>query len=142
MAACKAYQEVNQTGNANTESREKIDVLRSRMELLSGKEKAMMEMYLNNSGTFRQMARLAGVNETSIARRIYKLTRRLLDGQYITCLHNRDKFSEEEIEIARDYFIEGLPMIEIADRYEVSYYRVRKTMQKIQQFTRVQEAGV
>ena len=54
--------------------RDRIDMLRSRVNLLIGKDKLLMKMYLENGNSFRQMARLAGVNETCIARRIYKVT--------------------------------------------------------------------
>jgi predicted DNA-binding protein YlxM (UPF0122 family) len=115
-----------------------VELLRCRIGLLTGKDRVMMEMYLDGTGTISQMARLAGVNEANIARSIHKIVRRLIDGQYITCLHNRDKFSDEELEISRDYFVDGLPMKEIADRREISYYRVRRTMRKIQRLTSVQ----
>ena len=85
--------------------RDRIDMLRSRVSLLSGKDRLVMTMYLENGNTFRQMARLAGVNETSIARIIYKATKRLIDGEYITCLRNRDKFTRTEMGVAKDYFL-------------------------------------
>lgn len=113
--------------------RDRIDLLRSRVNLLTGKDKLLMTMYLKNDNTFYQMAKLAGVNETTIARRIHKVTKRLIDGEYITCLRNRDKFTKAEMNIARDYFLTGLPMKKIAQKRHFSYYRVRKTMKKIQQ---------
>jgi predicted DNA-binding protein YlxM (UPF0122 family) len=141
MARSRAFQKVNRNSEEETETTDKIDLLRCRAGLLTGKDGALMQMYLNGTGTLNQMARLAGVNEANVARRIHKLVRRLLDGQYITCLRNRDKFSEEQIEIARDYFVDGLPMTEIADRHEITYYEVRKTMRQIQRLTRVTEDG-
>jgi DNA-binding NarL/FixJ family response regulator len=87
------------------------------------------------------MARLAGVNEANVARRIHKLTRRLLDGQYITCLRNRDKFTPLQMKIARDYFVRGLPMREIANRNDVSFYTVRQTMRSIQRLVNVRETA-
>ena len=131
MAKSRIFQKVNSGG---------IDLLRCRVGLLTGRDRTMMEMYLSRTGTIGQMARLAGVNEANVARRIHKIVRRLLDGQYITCLRNRDKFSDEELEISRDYFVDGLPMKEIADRRETSYYRIRNTMRKIQRLTSVPEA--
>ena len=133
MAKSRIFQKVNLGGGG-------IDLLRCRVGLLTGRDRTMMEMYLNRTGTIGQMARLAGVNEANVARRIHKIVRRLLDGQYITCLRNRDKFSDEELEISRDYFVDGLPMKEIADRRETSYYRIRNTMRKIQRLTSVPEA--
>lgn len=135
MARSRAFQKVNPISREETEATDRIDLLRCRAGLLTGKDGALVQMYLNGTGTIGQMARLAGVNEANVARRIHKLVRRLLDGQYITCLHNRDKFSDEQIEMARDYFVDGLPMREIADRHETTYYEVRKTMKKIQRLT-------
>jgi predicted DNA-binding protein YlxM (UPF0122 family) len=137
MGRSRVYQENSRINVAKVQGREKIDVLRSRAGLLTGKDRALMKIYLENAGTFRQMARLAGVNEANVARRIHKLVRRLLDGQYITCLRNRDKFTQEQIEMARDYLVNGLPMSEIADRHEITYYEVRRTMRKIQRLTYV-----
>jgi len=94
-------------------------------------------MYLDNENTFRQMARLAGVNEATIARRIHKVVKRLLDGSYITCLYNKETLTPRQLEMARDYFVDGLPMREIADRHEVSIYRVRKNLQRIQSLIEV-----
>ncbi|MHC4572498.1 MAG: hypothetical protein ACYS0C_10545, partial [Planctomycetota bacterium] len=41
--------------------RDRIDLLRSRVSLLAGKDKLLMTMYLENGNSFRQMARLTGV---------------------------------------------------------------------------------
>ncbi len=137
MARSRAFQKVNPISREETEATNKIDLLRCRAGLLTGKDGALVQMYLNGTGTLNQMARLAGVNEANVARRIHKLVRRLLDGQYITCLRSRDKFTQEQIEMARDYFVDGLPMKEIADRHEITYYQVRKTMRQIQRLTSV-----
>lgn len=110
--------------------RDRIDLLRSRVSLLSGKDRLVMTMYLENGNTFRQMARLAGVNEASIARRIYKVTKRLIDGEYIMCLKNRDKFTKTEMGVAKDYFLAGLTQRKIAAKYNCSVYRVREILKK------------
>jgi predicted DNA-binding protein YlxM (UPF0122 family) len=125
----------------NKEYRDRIDLLRSRVSLLSGKDKVLMTMYLENSNSFRQMSRLAGVNESSIARQINRVTKRLLDGEYITCLRNRDKFSKREMGVAKDYFLSGLSMKKIAGKRRCSYYRVRKTLKKIQRLVTIVDSS-
>ncbi len=117
--------------------RDRIDLLRSRVELLTGKDRLLMTMYLENGNSFRQMARLAGVNETSIARRIYKVTQRLIDSEYITCLRNRDKFTGNEMDVARDYFLSRLSIKRISKRRRLTYYSVRQTLKKIQRLVEV-----
>ena len=138
MARSRASQKIVRGGKEDV-FKDRIDMLRCRVGLLTGKDRTLMQMYLDNANTFSQMARLAGVNETSIARRIHKLVRRLLDGQYITCLRNRDKLAEEQVEMARDYFVLGLPMREIADRHGTTYYVVRQTMKQIQRLTSIRQ---
>ncbi len=141
MARSRAFRKINRIDAAvlrqQNAGADRIDLIRNRAELLTGRDRALVQMYLDNAGTFSQMARLAGVNEANVARRIHKLIKRLLDGQFITCLQYRDKLTQEQIEIARDYFVDGLSMREIADRHEITYYAVRQAMKEIQRLTAV-----
>ena len=113
--------------------RETIELLRNRVELLTGKDRLIMTMHLSNGNTYRQLAQLTGINEANIARRIHKLTKRLIDGEYIKCLRNRDKITKTQMNIARDYFLTGLSFKTIADKRDDSYYHIRQTVLKIQQ---------
>jgi len=135
MTRSRAQKTIQRRNKTEDEFEDRIDLLRNRASFLTGKDRALMQMYLENATTFSQMARLAGVNEANIARRIHKLVRRLLDGQYITCLRNRDKLSPLQIKIARDYFVRGLSMHKIADTNKITYYTVRQTMRYIQRLT-------
>ena len=112
---------------------DRIDLLRARSDILTGKDKALMKMYLEKGSTFAQMAQLAGVNEATIARRIHKLMRKLLDGEYITCLRNHVRFSPLEQAIAKDYFLEDCSQKKVALKRNVSVYRIRKTLRKVQE---------
>jgi len=130
------------TNNAENSStgkntyRDRIELLRSRVGLLTGKDRLLMTMYLENGNTFRQMARLAGVNESNIARRIHRITKRLIDGEYIMCLRNRDKFTSAEMAIAKDYFLRGLPQRRIASKRNCSFHHVIKTLRRIHELIR------
>lgn len=121
----------DQTLQEKNRHRDQLDVLRSRLSLLNGKDKVMMTMYLDNGNSFRQIARLLGVSETSIARRIHRLTERLLDGKYIACLRNRENFYKHQMDIAKDYFLKGLSIRRIAKRRKTSRYYVRRTIAEI-----------
>ena len=125
-----------------SEFRNRIEVLRSRVDLLAGRDKILMTMYLENGNSFRQMAWLTGVNEASIARRIHKITKRLIDGEYITCLRSRDKFSREELDIAKDYFLLGLSIKKIAIKRDLTYYTGRQTVKKIQRLVTTSKPGI
>jgi len=124
---------ISQTAaEARNSYRSRIELLRSRAELLIGRDKLLMTMYLDNGNTFRQMALLAGTNEANIARRIHRVTRRLIDGEYITCIRNRDRFTKDEMAVAKDYFLFGLSIRKIAAKRQRSFYRIRKHLKRIQ----------
>ena len=125
----------HRTSKIKKEYRDRIDLLRSRVSMLTGKDKLLMTMYLSNSNSFRQMARLAGVSEVSIARRIRKITKRLIDGEYITCLRNRDKLTRGEMAVAKDYYLLGLSQRRISLKRNYSIYRIGKILTRIQQLT-------
>ena len=111
--------------------RNKVELLRQRLSMLSGEDKLLMTMYWENGNSIRQISKLAGVSRVTIARKIHKLTERLMEGQYITCLRNRDKFTKREMAIAKDYFMLGISMKKIAGKRQWSSYRVRQTINKI-----------
>lgn len=128
----KIHVNISQTTlEAEKRHRDELDLLRSRLYLFDGKEKVLMTMYLENGNSFRQIARLTGVNETSIARRIHGLTKRLIDNQYIVCMRNRKKFTRDQMNISKDYFLMGLSISKIAAKRHRSCYHVRGTIIKI-----------
>ncbi len=114
------------------EYRDRVELLRSRLSMLSGEDKLLMTMYWENGNSLRQISKLAGISRAVLARRINKLTERLMEGQYITCLRNRNRFTKREMAIAKDYFMLGMSMKKIADKRNWSYYQVRRTLEKIQ----------
>lgn len=114
------------------EYRDRVELLRSRLSMLSGEDKLLMTMYWENGNSLRQISRLAGISRATLTRRIQKLTKRLMEGQYVACLRNRSRFTESEMAIAKDYFLRGISMKKIADKRQWSYYYVRQTLEKIQ----------
>jgi len=118
------------------EYRRRFENLRRRAKLLEGTDKVLMTMYLERGSSFREIARVAGLNETTIARRIHKIIQRLLDDRYFLCMRNRERFDCLELAIAKDCFLLGLPVSEIARQRKLSYYQIRKTVDKISWITK------
>lgn len=114
------------------EYRDRVDMLRQRLDMLSGKDKLLMTMYWENGNSLQQISRLAGVNRATIARRIHKLTARLMEGKYIDCMRYRNRFTKYEMAIAKDYFLLGVSQKKIASKRRCSCYHVRQTLEKIQ----------
>lgn len=117
---------------AKSPYRDRIELLRSRVGLLSGKDRLLMTMYLENGNSFRQLARLAGVGEANIARRIRRLIDRLTGGEYVMCLRNRQKLTRTELLVARDHFIRGWPLRKIAAKHKCTFYKIRKIVKRVE----------
>ena len=112
------------------QTQEELSALRERVGLLSGTDRVLMTMYLDRGASYRQLSELLGISETSVARRIRRLTRRLIDDRYISCMRNREKLTSLQLRIVKYFLVRGLPMKQIAKRLDVSYYIVRKNMQE------------
>lgn len=113
--------------------RDETDLLRSRVNLLAGEDKLLVTMYLEKGSSFRQLAGLTGVSDTIIARRVYRLIGRLTDGRYVACLRHRSRLSDPELAIAKDHFLMGLSIRKIAPKYQLTRYRVQKTLEHIRE---------
>ncbi|MEA3226063.1 MAG: hypothetical protein U9Q07_08940 [Planctomycetota bacterium] len=111
--------------------RDQVEVLRGRLYLLDGREKVMMVMHVENGSSFRQIARLVGLCESTVARKIHTLSRRLIDSEYIACLRNRNNLTKTQMAVARDYFLKGLSKREIAQKKRWSRYKVGRTVDEI-----------
>lgn len=111
--------------------RDRIELLRNRVDLLTGKDKVLMTMYLENGNSFAQIAKLTGVYPSTIGRRVNRMIKRLTDSEYITCLRNREAFTKLELEIARDYFLRCMTMRKIMHARKLTYYQVRERIRKI-----------
>jgi predicted DNA-binding protein YlxM (UPF0122 family) len=115
----------------NNEQVKHKDLLRHRKDLLEGEDKVFMTMYLDNGNSFRQMSRLLGVSETTISRRIDKLTKQLTGESFYIYRQYRKKLDKRQKQFARDYFLMGLSLRQIAYKHNCSFYLVKKTMGRI-----------
>ena len=112
-------------------NRAQIDVLRSRLDLLDGKDRLLMTLYLENGYSIFKISKVTELCQSSIARRIKRLTKKLTEGSYITCLRNSDKFNRYQMVVAKDYFLKDLSMKEITNKRHRSLYHIRETISKI-----------
>ncbi|RKY09985.1 MAG: hypothetical protein DRP66_00825 [Planctomycetota bacterium] len=110
---------------------EEVQLLQRRADILSAGDRALVMMYLEKGSCFSDIARVAGLNEANVARRIHKLIGRLLDGKYITCLRHRTVLGKLNLAIAKDRLIEGLSVRQIAAKRRTTVYRVRRGLLKI-----------
>jgi len=88
-------------------------------------------MYLDNGNSFRQISRLLGVSESTISRRIQKLTKHLTGESFYIYRQYRKKLNIRQKQFARDYFLTGLSLRHIAKKHKCGFLTVKNTMKKI-----------
>jgi hypothetical protein len=116
--------------------RKVIEVLRARLDLLASEDRALLKMYLDAGSSFDEIAQLAGMNRSTVCRRIHRMMRRLCDETYIRCQAAHGWFSEPELAVVRDHFVRGLSLKRICRDHNLCYYRVRTIVARAGRLTR------
>jgi DNA-directed RNA polymerase specialized sigma subunit len=123
------YTSLTQLNHDSTlDMRSKADTVRKLAENLSEPDRTLVRMYLDHENSFRQMAQLLGVSESTAARRVKKIIRRICDRDIEGVLAKSGKLSRRQKKIARDYFLRGLNVKKIAHKYKMTYYNTRRTI--------------
>jgi len=117
------------------ELRNSVEIIRSRAKLLDEPDRTLIITYLDNENSFRQIAKLIGVNEVTIARRIKKIMRRLENNISKTAHKKLTTLDAKERKIARDYFIKGLSLRKLSKKYRATRYKVRKIISIVEKTT-------
>ena len=72
--------------------RDRLETLRERLDLLDTEERVLLKTYLETGSSFDAIARLTGMNRSTVCRRIHRLLRRLSDETYARCEADRAAF--------------------------------------------------
>ncbi len=110
---------------------EQLNTIRNRFYLLENQDRMIMSMYLDNEMSFRQIALLLNTNQNRISRRIRKIIFELTKGKFIFCMKKKDIFTMPEIEIAKDYFLRGMSIRQIAQKKNTSFYHIREILKEV-----------
>jgi transposase-like protein len=103
--------------------------LADKIDLLEGRDKVIMAMYLEQGFSMSEIARLVGVTASSMTRRIKKIASRLALAQ--VCFNNRDIFELKELEVIAVHLLRGLSLKQSASECNCSYYLARKANNKV-----------
>ena len=101
---------------------------------LSSEQKALLAIVLRHGGTFQQVARLRGEHASTVSRRFRRLLSRLNGRGLPRCQPLR--LSPLERAILAEYYLCGRTQNQIAVKLDISRYRVRKTLIRLQNSTR------
>jgi len=109
--------------------RSSIEQLAEKIDLLEGRDKVIMTMYLDQGFSMSEIARLVGISASSMTRRIKKIARRLVLAE--VCFNNRYIFETRELEVICYHLLRGVSLKKSASRCGCSYYLARKAYKKV-----------
>ena len=121
----------HEKGPIESLNRDKIELLRRRISLLEGRDRLLMSMYFEKGNSCYQIAKLLGVCESTISRRIRKLISQLTGKPFEIYRQHRKKFEPQQKPVAADHFLLGLSIGQIASRHNCSIYKVRTILKQI-----------
>lgn len=108
-----------------------IEIVMTRLQLLRPPEKALIEAFLYNNVSLRNLAMLSNRPQSTISRQIKRIIFRLVHGEYIYFARYKHLFSRTEQNIAYNMLILGRGYRTIAASLNASPYQVRKTITRI-----------
>ena len=97
---------------------------------LSPDQKALFAIVLRHGGTFEQVARLRGEHASTVSRRFRRLLSRFSAHRLPRC--RPLALTPLERAILAEYYLCGRTQSEIAVKLDISRYRVRKTLARLQ----------
>jgi len=108
--------------------------LRMRLDLLEGKERSMLELYLEHNASYSRLAELTGMSERYLARKVRRLLRRLLSEEYVSIVRHKKLFGTKTLEVAYDRYILGMSVRSISKKRNLSRYRVNNRIRWLQEW--------
>jgi uncharacterized protein (DUF111 family) len=127
----KTHENISKRRDFKGRHRDQMEMLGDRVNLLGGADRVLMIMYMQNGNSFRQIARVRGISETSVARRVQRIIRRLANSEYVRCTKSAERLTADQMAMAREFFLLGQSMGRIAARRCSSVHHVRKALEDI-----------
>jgi predicted DNA-binding protein YlxM (UPF0122 family) len=101
-----------------------------RVDILSEKQRTLVRLFMN-SHSYSSIAKIAGVNEVTVARRLKKIARHISSNNFFAALSENNNLPAEKMEILKDYFVSSLAIKTIAKNKNLSFYSVRKMIRQM-----------
>ncbi len=118
---------------AEITKKELLDVFElhtARVEMLNNEQITLVKIFQNRP-SFRAIAKMAGVNEATIARRLKKIARFISSESFSAALSRKYNVPQEKMNVIAKHFINGLSIRAITQNTGLSVYKIRKIISQM-----------
>lgn len=119
------------TADEATINEDNANLIVRRARLLAKSDRDLLEAVLLRGQTISSMARLMGHNARTLTSRVAILKRRLLSRKFVRSAQALPYLDRAQARLARLHFCQRMPVREIARKTNMSYYRLRRTLESI-----------
>lgn len=109
--------------------------------LLDSRQRALLEMALDERGNISRLARWAQRSPSTVRRQLHAIIRRLNSPQATALLEAPERFSALEKACLWDSAVNGRSMRQLAEKHQISIHQIRKTLASANAKARVWQAA-
>lgn len=109
--------------------------------LLDGRQRALLEMALEQRGNISRLARWTECSPSTLRRQLRAIIRRLNSPPAQALLAEPQRFDSDEKSLLWDHAVKGLSLRQLAQKHHTSIHRIRKTLASAQAKVRLWQAS-
>ena len=115
-------------GDSREDTRAEIESLQRRSEILRKQDRLLLEMVLSYGMSFNRISEIMGISSRSVSMRFVRLRKLLTGSNYGKLLRSDRESRSLEVNLVYDKLVSGIGYRQLASKYGVSEYRVRKLL--------------
>ncbi len=106
-------------------------ILLGRAELLGEDERDLIEAVFVRSQSSGSLARMMGVTESTIHRRVHRLCRRMTSNTFLDAARALPYLSQQDAILAKMRYCQGLSQRQLCRRLGLSYHALRRRLDQV-----------
>ncbi|MGA2915794.1 MAG: hypothetical protein ABSE89_07185 [Sedimentisphaerales bacterium] len=107
-----------------------FEVFTTRIDMLSLEQRTLVRLF-QTTPNYRFLAKMANVNEATVARRLKKIAWLISSGNFAAVLSRNNDVPPEKMEAIRNYFLNRLSSRAISENTGLSIYRIKKIIRQM-----------
>lgn len=107
------------------------EILTGRIELLAPADRELLEAVLIRGQSATSLARIMGVRPRTLRDRVRRLSRRVASRRFLDAARAMSYLPDEDAELARLYYCQGLSQRALAERLGVTSHSLRRRLDRI-----------
>jgi len=107
------------------------DLMIARAELLSPRDRALVEAVMLKNQSAEEIGQIAGINPRTVRYHIHKLTKRMSSQKFLDAARLMLYLNPREAEVVRRYYCQGQSLRTVAEAMGLTLHQVRREIDRL-----------